>query len=42
MGKDFFDKSPLFLKFQGLTIYKNMKKHPWNENEDKLLEKYVK
>lgn len=29
MSKIFFDKNPLFLKFQGLSILKNNKKHAW-------------
>lgn len=41
MSKIFFNKNPLFLKFQGLTIFKNIKKHDWSTEDDRLLEKCV-
>lgn len=37
----FFRKTPLFLKFQGLSILKNTKRHNWTPEDDELLKKYV-
>lgn len=41
MGSIFFDKSPLFLKFQGLSILKNTKRHNWTDQDDDQLKKFV-
>lgn len=37
MAEIFFGKNPLFLKFQALTILKNIKRYMWTEEDDKLL-----
>ena len=33
----FWNKNWLFLKFQGLTIFKNIKRHTWVTGDDILL-----
>lgn len=37
MGQIFFGKNQLFLKFQGLSILKNTKRHNWTIEDDQLL-----
>lgn len=41
MSQIFFNKNVIFLKFQGLSILKNTKRHNWENEDDELLKKYV-
>lgn len=42
LSEIFFGKSPMFLKFQGLSIMKNTKKISWDENDDDLIRSNVR
>jgi hypothetical protein len=41
MGNIFFGKNDQFLKFQGLSILKNTKRHCWTEKDDEQLKKFT-